>query len=132
MILITTLLFFSLSSVVYAGNSVYIEQIGTSDDTTITIDQDGQDNSINLSMDHDDNTLDFTQHGNNNTISWVSYWGSGESSGGDLYGTNNSLEFEQQNTAGTDSNRIGFHISGDNNNVHERQGATFSNSSSTK
>jgi hypothetical protein len=131
MILITTLLFFSLSSVVYAGNSVYIEQIGTSDDTTITIDQDGQDNSINLSMDHDDNTLDFTQHGNNNTISWVSYWGSGKSWGGDLDGTNNSLEFEQYNTTGSDTNTVGFHISGDNNNVHACQGATFSNSSST-
>ena len=131
MTLITTLLFFSLSSIAYAGNSIYIEQIGTSDDTTITIEQDGNDNSVNLSMDHDDNTLDFIQHGNNNTISWVSYWGSGKSWGGDLDGTNNSIKIEQYNTTGSDSNTVGFHMPGDDNNVHVCQGATFPSDSST-
>ena len=131
MILITTLLFFSLSSVAYAGNSVYIEQIGTSDDTTITIEQDGDDNSVNLSMDHDDNELEIIQEGNNNTVSWVSYWGSGKSWGGDIDGTNNTLKLEQYNTTGTDSNTIGFHIPGDNNTLQVCQGATFADSSST-
>ena len=131
MTLIITLLFFSLSSIAYAGNSIYIEQIGTSDDTTITIEQDGNDNSVNLSMDHDDNTLDFIQHGNNNTISWVSYWGSGKSWGGDLDGTNNSIKIEQYNTTGSDSNTVGFHMPGDDNNVHVCQGATFPSDSST-
>jgi hypothetical protein len=70
--LLIILLSISLSSIAYADNSVFIEQITTSDDTTITINQDGNDNAVNLSMAHDDNTLDFHQEGNNNTISWVS------------------------------------------------------------
>ena len=82
--LITTLLFISLSSVAYAGNSIYIAQVGTADDLTLTINQDGNDNSVNLSIAHDDNTVDINQVGNNNTVSWVSYWGSGKSWGGDL------------------------------------------------
>jgi len=127
----TVLVLFSLISAAYADNSIYIEQIGTSDDTTITITQDGNNNSVNISMDHDDNTLDFTQEGNNNTVSWVSYWGSGKGWGGDLDGTNNSLTFEQYNTTGTDSNRIGFHMPGNNNTLHVCQGATFSSSTST-
>jgi hypothetical protein len=129
--LLTLLLFISLSNIALAGNSVFIEQITTSDDTTITINQDGQDNSVNLSMAHDDNTLNFNQVGNNNTISWVSYWGSGRSWGGDLDGTNNTLKFEQYNTLGTDSNRIGFHMPGNNNELHVCQGAIFSSSTDT-
>ena len=71
--LITLLLSISLSSIVYAGNSVFIEQITTSDDTTINVSQDGQNNAVNLTMAHDDNTLDIDQEGNNNTVSWISY-----------------------------------------------------------
>ena len=129
--ILTILLLSSNLNSVLAGNSVHIEQIGTSDDTVITINQDGNDNSVNLSMNHDDNTLDINQVGNNNTVSWVSYWGSGRGWGGDLDGTNNDLKFEQYNTLGTDSNRIGFHIPGNNNEVHVCQGATFSSSSDT-
>lgn len=129
--LLIILLSISLSSIAYADNSVFIEQITTSDDTTITINQDGNDNAVNLSMAHDDNTLDFHQEGNNNTISWVSYWGSGKSWGGDLDGTNNTLKFEQINTTGSDSNKIGFHIQSNDNNVHVCQGATFASSTST-
>ena len=115
MILITTLLFISLTSIAYADNEIYIEQVGTADDLTITINQDGDDNSVNLSIAHDDNTLDVNQVGNNNTVSWVSYWGSGQSWGGDIDGSNNDLKLEQYNTTGSDSNRIGFHIPGDKN-----------------
>ena len=129
--LLIILLSISLSSIVHADNSVFIEQITTSDDTTITVNQDGNDNAVNLSMAHDDNTLDFHQEGNNNTISWVSYWGSGKSWGGDLDGTNNTLKFEQINTTGSDSNKIGFHIQSNDNNVHVCQGATFASSTST-
>ena len=127
------LLLISLISagVAYADNSIYIEQIGTSDDTTITISQDGDDNVVNISMDHDDNTLDFTQKGNDNTISWVSYWGSGKVWGGDLDGSNNTFKIEQNNTLGSDSNRVGFHMPGDNNTIHVCQGATFSSSTDT-
>ena len=129
--LLIILLSISLSSIAHADNSVFIEQITTSDDTTITINQDGNNNAVNLSMAHDDNTLDFNQVGNNNTISWVSYWGSGKSWGGDLDGTNNTLKFEQINTTGSDSNKIGFHIQSNDNNVHVCQGATFASSTST-
>ena len=129
--LLIILLSISLSSIAHADNSVYIEQITTSDDTTITINQDGNNNSVNLSMAHDDNTLDFNQVGNNNTISWVSYWGSGKIWGGDIDGTNNTLKFEQYNTTGSDSNKIGFHMPGNNNDLHVCQGATFSSSTDT-
>ncbi len=128
--LITILLFFSLSSIAYAGNSVYIEQITTSDDTTISITQDGQDNSVNFTMAHDDNDITIYQEGNNNEVSYVSYWGSGRNWGGDLDGTDNVLNFKQYNTTGSDSNKIGFHIPSNNNNVTICQGATFSSSSS--
>ena len=84
--LIIILLSISLTSVAYAGNSIYIEQVGTADDLELTINQDGNNNSVNLTIAHDDNTLDFHQEGNNNTISWVSYWGYGKNWGGDLDG----------------------------------------------
>ena len=129
--LITLLISISLSSIAYAGNSIFIEQVGTSDDLTLTINQDGNDNSVNLSIAHDDNTLDFHQEGNNNTISWVSYWGSGKSWGGDLDGSNNTLRFKQYNTTGSDSNKIGFHIPSSGNTVDVCQGATFSSMSSS-
>ena len=129
--LLIILLSISLSSIAHADNSVFIEQITTSDDTTITINQDGNNNAVNLSMAHDDNTLDFNQVGNNNTISWVSYWGSGKIWGGDIDGTNNTLKFEQYNTTGSDSNKIGFHMPGNNNDLHVCQGATFSSSTDT-
>ena len=129
--LITLLISISLSSIAYAGNSIFIEQVGTSDDLTLTINQAGNDNSVNLSIAHDDNTLDFHQEGNNNTISWVSYWGSGKSWGGDLDGSNNTLRFKQYNTTGSDSNKIGFHIPSSGNTVDVCQGATFSSMSSS-
>ena len=129
--LITILLSISLSSVAYAGNSIYIEQVGTADDLTLTINQDGNDNSVNLSIAHDDNTLDISQVGNNNTVSWVSYWGSGKNWGGDLDGSNNTFKIEQNNTTGSDSNRVGFHMPGNNNTIHVCQGATFSSSTDT-
>ena len=129
--LITLLISISLSSIAYAGNSIFIEQVGTSDDLTLTINQAGNDNSVNLSLAHDDNTLDFHQEGNNNTISWVSYWGSGKSWGGDLDGSNNTLRFKQYNTTGSDSNKIGFHIPSSGNTVDVCQGATFSSMSSS-
>ena len=93
--LLISLLFISLSNIALAGNSVFIEQIATSDDTTITVNQDGQDNSVNFTMAHDDNIIDIHQEGNNNTVSYVSYWGSGRAWGGDLDSTSNNLNFKQ-------------------------------------
>jgi hypothetical protein len=129
--LLIILLSISLSSIGHAGNSVFIEQITTSDDTTITVNQDGNNNAVNLSMAHDDNTLDIDQKGNNNTVSWTSTWGSGKSWGGDLDGTNNNIKTEQNNTTGSDSNKVGFHIQSNDNNVNLCQGATFASSTST-
>ena len=113
------------------NNEINIDQISDNDDTTMTISQDGDNNEVKFSMNHDDNEVEIIQTGDNNTVSWVSYWGSGLSWGGDLDGTNNDLKFEQTNTTGSDSNRIGFHIPGNNNIVHACQGATFSSSTDT-
>jgi hypothetical protein len=108
--LLISLLFISLSNIALAGNSVFIEQIGTSTDSEITIDIDGNNNAVNLTMEGTDNELDITQEGNNNTVSWISYWGSGRAWGGDLDGNNNNIKIQQHNTTGTDANRVGFHI----------------------
>ena len=110
---------------VYANNEIYITQVGTSNNFTLDILQDGDDNLVQLSVSHDSNNLDFDQIGNNNTISWVSYWGSGAGWGGDLDGSNNTIKLEQYNTTGSDTNKIGFHIPSSNNTIHLCQGKTF-------
>ena len=116
---------------VFAGNSIYITQVGTSDNLTLDILQDGDDNEVRLSVSHDNNTIDIDQEGDDNTISWVSYWGSGQNWGGDLDGSNNTLKFEQFNTTGTDANVIGFHIPTSDNTIHVCQGKTFDNADDT-
>jgi len=129
--LLTLLISISLSSTALAGNSVFIDQIGTSTDSTITVDIDGNNNSVNLTMEGTNNELDITQEGNNNTVSWISYWGSGESWGGDLDGNNNTIKTEQYNTTGTDANRVGMHIQSNNNMVSVGQGCTYDGQSDT-
>ena len=62
---------------VHASNEIYITQVGTSNNLTLDILQDGDDNEVRLSISHDNNNIDIDQIGENNTISWVSYWGSG-------------------------------------------------------
>ena len=110
---------------VYANNEIYITQVGTSNNFTLDILQDGDDNLVQLSVSHDSNNLDFDQIGNNNTISWVSYWGTGVGWGGDLDGSSNTIKLEQYNTTGTDENKIGFHILSSNNTINLCQGKTF-------
>ena len=110
---------------IYAANEIYITQVGTSNNFTLDILQDGDDNEVRLSVSHDSNSIDIDQIGDNNTISWVSYWGSGQGWGGDLDGASNTLKFEQYDTLGTDDNKIGFHIPTSNNTVHICQGKTF-------
>ena len=122
--------FFMIGSV-FANNEIYITQVGTSNNFTLDITQDGNDNVVQLSVSHDNNSIEIDQEGNNNTVSWVSYWGSGQNWGGDLDGSGNTLKFEQFNTTGTDANRIGFHINTNDNTVHVCQGKTFDNSSDT-
>ena len=116
---------------VFAANEIYITQVGTSNSFALNILQDGDDNLVQLSVSHDSNTIDFDQVGNNNTISWVSYWGSGLGWGGDLDGSGNTLIFDQYNTLGSDTNRIGFHIPSNNNTIHLCQGKTFVDSDDT-
>jgi hypothetical protein len=122
---------FKLSSIlllclpVLANNEIYITQVGTSNNFTLDILQDGDDNVVQLSVSHDNNSIDIDQIGNKNTVSWISYWGSGQGWGGDLDGSSNNLKFEQYNTTGSDANRIGFHINTNGNNVHVCQGKTF-------
>ena len=110
---------------VFANNEIYITQVGTSNNLTLDILQDGDDNEVRLSISHDSNNLDIDQIGENNTISWVSYWGSGQGWGGDLDGSNNTIKLEQYNTLGTDENKIGFHIFSSNNTINLCQGKTF-------
>jgi hypothetical protein len=110
---------------VIASNEIYITQVGTSNNFTLDILQDGDDNLVQLSVSHDSNNLDFDQIGNNNTISWVSYWGTGVGWGGDLDGSSNTIKLEQYNTTGTDENKIGFHILSSNNTINLCQGKTF-------
>ena len=83
---------------VYANNEIYITQVGTSNNFTLDILQDGDNNEVRLSVSHDSNNLDFDQVGDNNTISWVSYWGSGVGWGGDLDGSNNTINLCQGKT----------------------------------
>ena len=116
---------------VYANNEIYITQVGTSNNFTLDILQDGDNNEVRLSVSHDSNNLDFDQVGDNNTISWVSYWGTGVGWGGDLDGSSNTIKLEQFNTTGTDANKIGFHIPSSDNTIHLCQGKTFDNSSDT-
>jgi hypothetical protein len=103
---------------VFAANEIYITQVGTSNNFTLDILQDGDNNEVRLSVSHDSNNLDFDQIGDNNTISWISYWGSGVGWGGDLDGSSNTIKLEQYNTTGTDANRIGFHIPSSNNTIN--------------
>ena len=110
---------------IYAGNSIYITQVGTSNSLTLDVLQDGDDNEVRLSISHDNNTFDIDQEGENNTISWVSYWGTGLGWGGDVDGSDNTLKLEQYNTTGTDVNRIGMHILSSDNTIHLCQGKTF-------
>ena len=123
-------------SLAVAENKIYITQIGDSDDTTINIVQNGDDNTVEFSMNHDDNTLDIDQtvtgtSTGSNIVSWVSYWGSGTSWGGDLDGTGNSIKVEQWQNLGSNTNRVGFHIPTNDNEVDICQGGIYSSSTDT-
>ena len=134
------LLLFSLISLMcslaVAENKIYITQIGDSDDTSITILQQGDDNIVELSINHDDNTLDFDQEvtgtsTGSNIISWVTYWGTGLGWGGDLDGTGNEIKIEQWQNRGSNTNRVGFHIPSNDNEVDICQGGIFSSFTDT-
>ena len=62
-------LLFKVSSIlllclpVFANNEIYITQVGTSNNFTLDITQDGDDNVVQLSVSHDNNTIDIDQTG---------------------------------------------------------------------
>ena len=53
---------------VFANNEIYITQVGTSDNLTIDITQDGDDNVVQLSISHDNNSIEIDQEGNSTLI----------------------------------------------------------------
>ena len=95
MILITTLLFISLTSIAYADSTVYITQAG--DDLDVNISQEGRNNTITKNI-------------------WTVPY--------DWEGDDNTFDLRQKNTRNnsSDSNYQGFHIDGDNNTVRVGQG----------
>ena len=121
---------------VYAANEIYITQVGTSNNFTFNVLQDGDDNLVQLSVSHDDNNIDIDQtvtgtSTGSNIISWVTYWGSGASWGGDLDGTGNDIKIKQWQNIGDNTNRVGFHIPTNDNEVDICQGGIFSSFTDT-
>lgn len=118
---LSSILLLSLSA--FANNEIYITQVGTSNNFTLDITQDGDDNVVNLSFSHDDNTVTIVQEGEDNYVGYTTAWGSGQSWGGDLDGSDNNLNIKQycnQTVCGGD--RFEFHISGNDNDVDFFQG----------
>ena len=113
---LSSILLLSLSA--FANNEIYITQVGTSANLTLDITQDGDDNVVNLSFSHDDNTVTIVQEGEDGYVGYTTAWGSGQSWGGDLDGSDNNLNIKQycnQTTCGGD--RFEFHIQGNDNDV---------------
>ena len=118
---LSSILLLSLSA--FANNEIYITQVGTSANLTLDITQDGDDNVVNLSFSHDDNTVKNVQEGEDGYVGYTTAWGSGQSWGGDLDGSDNNLNIKQycnQTTCGGD--RFEFHIQGNDNDVDFFQG----------
>ena len=78
-------------------------------------------------MNGTNNTLNVDQEGTaGNTVTHVSFWGPMYSYGGDINGNNNNVKIKQTITTGTDTNRVGFHIMINDNNLDIFKGGTFS------
>ena len=117
LIIIGTIIIGTLSiPMVFAGptddNHIHVEQVGSADDVSLTINQLGFGNTVEFSFAHQGNTFNLTQNGSGNKISWVPYWGSGKSWGGDVDGSDNTETVIQ-----FDGAEYGRHIWGDNNTV---------------
>ena len=122
----------SLSSYVKAGdehNHVDIDQVGSSDNFNLGIEQVGFENLIRFSFSHSNNTVDLLQYGNKNYIGFTDAWGSGYSWGGDLDGLDNELDIRQKcSAASCNDNDFQFHILGDDNVVKFGQGYSLNDS----
>ena len=116
-----------MAGAVFANNEIYITQVGTSDNLTIDITQDGDDNVVNFSVSHDDNTVTIEQEGEDAYVGYTTAWGT--QSNGDLDGSDNNINIKQycnQTTCGGD--RFEFHIMGDDNDVDFYQGYSVNTS----
>ena len=126
-----SLLLLSLNSQADNTNSIILDQVVSSDNLNLNIEQIGYNNKVNLKLAHASNSILFKQTGNNNEISWVPAWG--QQSNGDLDGSSNNLHFEQSCTKGSSCAKsdINMHIYGNSNSVRWGQGLYLSGSSDT-
>ena len=122
------------------ANEIWTQVNGAS--ATISITQDGDNNKVGASgqtftVNGTSNVLVIIQQGQYNNVGSVINmdglnWGSGSTYGGDIYGNNNNIKFEQYNTTGTDWNNIGIHNYGNSGNTaHVCQGKSFSDANDT-
>ena len=124
----------SLSSYVKAGdehNHVDIDQVNSSDNFNLGIEQIGYENLVRFSFDHNNNVVSLLQSGNNMYIGYTDAWGSGYSWGGDLDGLDNEIDIRQKCSAtNCNANDFQFHIWGDDNIVKFGQGYSLNDSTS--
>jgi len=111
----------SLSSYVKAGdehNHVEIDQVSSSDNFNLSIEQIGYETHARFSFDHNNNTVNLLQSGNNMYFGYSDAWGSGYSWGGDLDGLRNEIDVRQKcSTSSCNANDFQFHVWGDDNKV---------------
>ena len=124
----------SLSSYVKAGdehNHVEIDQVNSSDNFNLSIEQIGYETHARFSFDHNNNTVNLLQSGNNMYFGYTDAWGSGYNWGGDLDGLRNNVDVRQKcSTSSCNANDFQFHIWGDDNIVKFGQGYSLNDSTS--
>ena len=113
-------------------NHIHLDQVNSSDNLSLNIDQIGYENMIRFSFDHNDNTVNLLQLGNKNYIGYTDAWGSGYSWGGDLDGLRNTMDIRQKCSLSSNcnANDFQFHIWGDDNVVKFGQGYSLNDSTS--
>jgi len=117
----------------FGDNEIDFKQVTGGDDLTFAVIQSGFDNKVEFSVNHDNNNFNIGQSGAKNTVSWVDWWGSGYVWGGDVDGTGNTVKLYQNCTKTTNcnTNKIGMHISGNDNTFWWGQGYYFSSRTDT-
>ena len=122
----------SLSLSIKAGdehNHVTIDQVNSSDNFNLSIEQIGYENLARFSFDHDNNTVNLLQSGNHMYFGYTDSWGSGYNWGGDLDGLRNEVDVRQKcSTSACNDNDFQFHIWGSDNKVVFGQGYENNNS----
>ena len=115
------------------ANDIYVTQTGTGNTLTLDIEQDGENNTVNFSVgNHAGNSVKIRQETDNSYIGYTTLWGSGLAWGGDLDGSNNSLDIRQWcNQSSCSRDDFQFHIYGDNNSVIFGQGYEIPGANST-